>query len=439
MLMFNAPMKEIASCFCIFLQLKLASLGKEITAAIARIDTSELDPQTRAELSLLHGRTCDAGEAYSEEAERLLTAAVKLLPDSSDAWKYLAHAVWKKQDLASARSCYEEALRRRRQDPEALRSLSMLLRQMPRGQSTARLAEGGAEGGHAAGEASLITESIAVAREAVAYDLSDSASWSCLGNAHLSRFFGGSARHPSDLLNASKAYSKAVALEAARLAPFNVGVAEQQSIGSTEASAMSTSELASQPLQAAIRRASLAPTPDPDLHFNRGTVLQFQEEIPEAVASFTTAHSVDPSLGGKARADEIVRYTARTAQLVASKGGLKPKRIREATEALCAIQTEIAPYGAVATAGVAPASPQPPSPPTNASSPAKAKPGTPSKTSAPSPAQSKLSPLPGGHPSGALRGRRLVSLSQLSAGPNAGTAVILKPVAVVGKLNRPPP
>ena len=34
--------------------------------------------------------------------------------------------------------------------------------------------------------------------------------------------------------------------------------------------------------------------PNPDMYYNRGTILEYLERYNEAVADFTTAHSIDP-------------------------------------------------------------------------------------------------------------------------------------------------
>ena len=39
--------------------------------------------------------------------------------------------------------------------------------------------------------------------------------------------------------------------------------------------------------------------PNPDLYFNRGTILEYLERYNEATSDFMKAHQIDPSLGGE--------------------------------------------------------------------------------------------------------------------------------------------
>ena len=116
---------------------------------------------------------------------------VKLLPGSTEAWDSLGKVFWKKArpartgrtaacrrtarrrcrqgDLAAARNCFRSALEAGR-TASTLQLLSMLLRSMAQ--------QGGAAGAAGAeAPAELVAQSIAAATEAIALDVTSSASW----------------------------------------------------------------------------------------------------------------------------------------------------------------------------------------------------------------------------------------------------------------------
>ena len=62
-------------------------------------------------------------------------------------------------------------------------------------------------------------ESLGHAKKAVALDLKDCKSWTCLGNAHLTKYFSGSKSELKELHSALKAYSQASRAEGAATDP----------------------------------------------------------------------------------------------------------------------------------------------------------------------------------------------------------------------------
>jgi len=92
--------------------------------------------------------------------------------------------------------------------------------------------------------------SISLANKAVALDMSDSMSWYVLGNAHYTHFFTNNE---------------------------------------------STAQLASA-LSAYAQSEKTMQEPNPDLFYNRATVLEYLERYGEAVANYTKADAIDPSL-----------------------------------------------------------------------------------------------------------------------------------------------
>jgi hypothetical protein len=342
---------------------RVAELQRAAVAAALAVSHDADDASARkAEVALLHGRALDAGEAYSPEAERLLLASVTLAPAPPASWAALAHSMWKKGDLGEAKVCYGESLRRGAAaaaagggssagDADTLRCLSMLLRQ-----------SGGSDA------AAAVAESVARARQAVALDVRDAASWACLGSAHLAAFFT-LGRAALELGNANKAYARAAALEAAAL----------------EAAARESSSSSS----SAAANAAPPAVPNPDLHFNRGTVLGFGQELDAACAAYALAHASDPALGADARADALRRHARKVADALGRRGcgTVKPKRLQAMSAALHRLAA-----------------------------------GT----------------VSGGPAAGLLGGRRVVPLAELAEGANEGAALTVKPLAAVANGDTPP-
>merc|ERR1711881_751471 len=93
-------------------------------------------------------------------------------------------------------------------------------------------------------------ESIKLATQACAMDLKDAQSWYTLGNAHLTNFFANN--ESTEQLNlALKAYSQS---------------------------------------------EKWTTTANPDLYFNRATVLEYLERYNEAVRDYQNAHKIDANL-----------------------------------------------------------------------------------------------------------------------------------------------
>lgn len=227
----------------------------------------------RAVIAFVRGRSLDAFEDYSAEAEEWLTKAVKLNPLSWEAWNAMGHCTWKKGNLPGAKNCFERA-----QDLQAnkasLQNLSMLLRNLPVQELKERLAN--------------VQESVAKAKEALALDFADHHSWYVLGNAYCGVFFQVTHRL-QDLDKACQAYSRAVA---------NGGES------------------------------------NPDLYFNRGNVRRYRGEYAEAIADYRTAGELDPTLPTEDSIADVERFLARAAELVEKRGRLKPKRATRLVESL---------------------------------------------------------------------------------------------------------
>ncbi len=243
------------------------ALREALEAAARRVARVRgLGRAARPRVLLLEGRLAALrGEAQAEE---LLGRAVKLDPLTGAAWNALAELYWSRGALGEARDCLEACLEIVPGDARSLRNLSLLLRKMGEGpEERVRLA----------------LASLARAKEAVALDAADGESWYVLGNAYLSLFFAVS-HDGRDLDRALKAYARAEQLAAKLEEPG-------------------------------------------DLYYNRAQVYGYLEDFAAARADYAQAQLLDPRLPCEERVAAIARKAAASAELIAKKGHLKPKRL----------------------------------------------------------------------------------------------------------------
>ena len=219
-------------------------------AAVAAMSGGAPAP-TRAAILLIQGRALDAAGGFSPEAEAALSRAVRLDASRADAWAALGHVQWKKPDIESARESFSASLERG-PTPLAHRSLAQLAR-----------AQAATGGGGAAANALAAATAVRHAKSAVQLDVSDAASWSALGIAHLTEA-ASATFSAADVRRARAAFARAALLEE----------------------------------QAAVRAAEVddAPVRNPDLHFNRGHALAYAEDYAGAIKSFKFAAEIDPAL-----------------------------------------------------------------------------------------------------------------------------------------------
>ena len=74
--------------------------------------------------------------------------------------------------------------------------------------------------------------------------------------------------------------------------------------------------------------------PNPDLFYNRATVLEYLERYSEAAQNFQAAHQIDPNLGGDKRADAIVGFVSRAYNSIANKGKIKTNRLTDMVKSI---------------------------------------------------------------------------------------------------------
>lgn len=239
---------------------------------------------SKAYYNFLKGKLLNVYPTYSQDAELLLSKAIKLDPKLVDAWNELGECYCKNDDLVKAKSCFEGALKEKR-NKISLRNLSILIRQenyTTREQKIENIEKG-----------------LSFAKEAIQLDPYDGLSWAILGNAYLSHFFG-IQQHPNTLKQCLSAYSQA----------------EKDIV------AKSTS----------------------DLHYNKGITFKYQEEYKLALESFNEASLYDPTWeqpGEKEK--QLLRYLQEVQDLVTTKGKLKPKKLHQILTSIDSKQ--LGPYG----------------------------------------------------------------------------------------------
>ncbi|EKX31722.1 hypothetical protein GUITHDRAFT_122091 [Guillardia theta CCMP2712] len=217
----------------------------------------------RATLSYIRGKAFDAGEEYSAEAEQDLSRAVKLDPSLGDAWNQLGTCLWKKGEVQLAHDCWQNTLLHCSNVEDvkgAMRKLSMAHRVKGKNPE----------------------ESLRLAKELVSRDMSDSHSWTNLGNAYMSYFFSLSLDR-EDLFRALKAYHKSDQDGQSR---------------------------------------------DPDLHFNKATVYRYLEDYHNAVLELLRAHALDPELNASEQIVKVARLVNEMHAMIARQCNLKAEKIQ---------------------------------------------------------------------------------------------------------------
>nr|CAH7754099.1 unnamed protein product [Callosobruchus chinensis] len=226
--------------------------------------------EDRAHYNFLRGKMLNVVPSYDNLAENHLSKAIKLDPKLVEAWNELGECYWKNDDISKSVNCYERALKERK-NKISLRSLSMLARQ--------------AKSANAEERVKNIDKGLSYAKEAVQLDPQDGLSWAILGNAHLSSFFG-IQQNPEILKKCLSAYAQA----------------EKDLIARTT----------------------------PDVHYNKGITLKYEEEYELALESFNKASMFDPTWDPpKLKEQQLVRYLRDIQEFVISSGKMKAKRLQQ--------------------------------------------------------------------------------------------------------------
>ncbi|XP_064359388.1 tetratricopeptide repeat protein 5-like [Dromaius novaehollandiae] len=242
-----------------------ALLEEEVERTLRRMEQVQVSPGARGQALVLRARALSAVGRPDARAEAALGRALKLAPGLPEAWTRLGEAAWRRGDPRRAQACFAGALRHG-PDKEALRCLSMALRQAGRGPGAVR-------------------ESVEHAKAAVRLDPADGRSWYVLGNAYVSLFFA-CGQSPEAARRALGAYAQAekVDPEAAK---------------------------------------------NPDLHLNRATLLQYEERYGAALDGFARAAALEPGWAEpRLRHGRLLDYLGRLCALLANRGKVGGRRLR---------------------------------------------------------------------------------------------------------------
>ncbi|XP_016892318.1 tetratricopeptide repeat protein 5 [Cynoglossus semilaevis] len=250
--------------------LKQNDVLQEMEKTLMRLQENEDCYKDNADFLLQKARCLNVSADYSAMAEESLSRALKLDPRLYEAWNILGEQYWKKEDLVKAKNYFEGALQKSK-NKVSLRSLSMLLRQLP-------VADSNTYG-------KMVLESVDLARQAVQLDVTDGTSWFVLGNAYVSMFFS-CGQNPQLCQQALSAYAQSEKVD--RAAAFY-----------------------------------------PELHFNRATLFQYEEMFGSALEGYSRAAALEPSMGDPpVREKQLLEYLEKVTDLIQNKGKVKARRLR---------------------------------------------------------------------------------------------------------------
>ncbi|KPI98182.1 Tetratricopeptide repeat protein 5 [Papilio xuthus] len=247
---------------------------------VEKFEAIDVDTQIpfsmRAQFLYLKGRCYNISPVYDSKASQCLSKSVKLNPSLGAAWNELGECYWKNMNVKDAKASFEGALKHER-NRLSLRCLSIILRQesgnRKRNEATA-----------------LFLNSVEMAKEAVAQDIKDGTSWMVLGNAYLCQFFT-VAQDPATLKLCMSAYKQAW------LDPIARG--------------------------------------QPDLYYNKGIALKYEEIYNEALQNFDHACRLDPLWEPpQLERTKLANYLKDTNELVRTRGKLKTKRLTQLVQSM---------------------------------------------------------------------------------------------------------
>uniref|UniRef100_A0A672M050 Cell division cycle protein 27 homolog n=1 Tax=Sinocyclocheilus grahami TaxID=75366 RepID=A0A672M050_SINGR len=256
---------------------KQNDVAQEMAKTLKRLEEKEDLYKHSAQFLLQRGRCLNVAPGFSQTAEECLSRAVKLEPGLVEGWNTLGEQYWKKGDLTAAKTCFTGALQQSK-NKVSLRSLSMVLRQLPPEEDAQE-------------QSKRILESVELARQAVQLDVTDGTSWYILGNAYISMFFT-SGQNPQLSQQALSAYAQAEKID--------------------KASSM-----------------------NPDLHFNRATLFQYEEMHSSALDGYSRAAALDPGWeDAREREKQLLNYLDQVTMLMENKGKVKARRLRNMLSSL---------------------------------------------------------------------------------------------------------
>jgi tetratricopeptide (TPR) repeat protein len=234
-----------------------------ILSLVDAIPRSADSRRARAVRCFVRGKLLDEGDANVSEAVEELSRAVKLYPTLGGAWNQLGTCMWKKGDVQLAHDCWQSTLMHCTEQEhckEAMRKLSMAFR---------------------SSKGNNPDESLRLAKELISRDMSDTQSWTNLGNAYMSYFFASSLDR-EDLFRALKAYHR--------------------------------SDLDGQ-------------SQDPDLHYNKGTVYRYLEDYQNAMIELQRADELDKELNASVHVEQMRKLVLEMHSMIARQCNIKPGRL----------------------------------------------------------------------------------------------------------------
>lgn len=98
----------------------------QLVTELEHLDESQF--QSKASRLVLIGKAYNVLADFSQIAFDSLTKAIKLDPNSHEAWNYLGECYWKKRDFEMCKNCFERSLAICKQNKLSLSGLSMFMR-----------------------------------------------------------------------------------------------------------------------------------------------------------------------------------------------------------------------------------------------------------------------------------------------------------------------
>ncbi|KAM4709734.1 tetratricopeptide repeat protein 5 [Discoglossus pictus] len=255
---------------------KQYDVEKEMVETICQMEEIDDAWKNKAFFLMLKGKALNVTPSYSQEAEDVLSKAVKLDPSLVEGWNQLGEVYWKKMDVTSAKTCFLGALNHCK-NKVSLRNLSMVMRQQ-RSQDPDESSRN-------------IMDSVKQAKQAVNMDPRDGTSWYILGNAYLSLFFC-TGQNPKISQQALNAYVQA-------------------------------------------ERVDKTASSNPDLHLNRATLCKYEESYQGALDGFSRAACLEPAWSEPVmREEQLLDYLGRLCGFLSNKGKIRGKRLQNMLSSL---------------------------------------------------------------------------------------------------------
>lgn len=208
-----------------------------------------------------------------QEAKEAMQQAIELNPENYEAVRDMGAIYWREGEHEKATEMYEKALSLNENDPKWLGYLSIAVRRLKTSSDD--------------GKKKNLERGIELASKAVGLAVSDDSAWYLLGNAYMSSFFN---TEKYDELDKS--------------------------------------------LKAYIQAEKLQTIPNPDLYFNRATMLTYFERYSEAIRDYMKAHAIDPGLNAADKATELCNFVIGTTRMIEQKKKTQNKKTTDLVKSI---------------------------------------------------------------------------------------------------------